>query len=118
MTERRDPDCIFCKIIAGEIPAREVFRDDEIAAVEDVNPQAPSHLLVMPRAHVANASAFAKSASASAIARLFSKAAEIGRERGPNGYRIVINEGPEGGQTVDHLHVHVLAGRHMHWPPG
>ncbi|MBV8728008.1 MAG: HIT domain-containing protein [Candidatus Eremiobacteraeota bacterium] len=118
MTPQRDASCIFCKIIGGEVQAREVFRDNEIVAIEDANPQAPTHVLVLPQEHVANASSFSNRASAESIARLFSKAAEIGRERGPNGYRIVINEGGEGGQTVDHLHLHVLAGRHMRWPPG
>ncbi|MBV9148456.1 MAG: histidine triad nucleotide-binding protein [Candidatus Eremiobacteraeota bacterium] len=113
-----DPNCIFCKIIAGEIPARELFRDDDILAIEDVNPQAPSHVLVMPQAHVANMSTFSDTASAEKVARLLSKAAEIGRQRGAKGFRLVINEGSDGGQTVEHLHVHVLAGRHMRWPPG
>jgi len=115
---RREPTCIFCKVVSGEIPAREVFRDEELLVVEDVNPQAPVHLLVMPTNHVRNASGFIESAEPQVVARLFAKATQIGRERGPDGYRLVVNEGSQGGQTVDHLHVHVLAGRHMRWPPG
>ena len=115
---RNDADCIFCKIIAGKVPAREVFRDDEIVVLEDAKPQAPTHLLVMPKRHVKKASTFADEASPASIARLFVKAAQIGRERGPDGFRIVINEGGDGGQTVGHLHIHVLAGRRMSWPPG
>ena len=118
MSSERDPGCIFCKIAAGEIPAREIFRDDVVLAIEDVNPQAPSHILVLPQAHVANASSFAASASPEMIARLFAKAAELGKQHGQSGYRIVINEGSDGGQTVEHLHLHVLGGRHMRWPPG
>jgi histidine triad (HIT) family protein len=114
----RDPNCTFCKIVAGEIPAREVFRDERIVAIEDVNPQAPTHVLVMPQSHVANISTFSDAASAEEIAKLLSKAAEIGQQRGPKGFRLVINQGNEGGQTVDHLHIHVFAGRHMRWPPG
>jgi histidine triad (HIT) family protein len=114
----RDPDCIFCKIIAGEIPGRFVHRDDEIAAIEDVNPQAPRHVLVMPIHHVRNLPDLAGSDDPQLLTRLFSVAARVGQDRGPSGFRAVVNTGPDGGQTVDHLHVHVLAGRPMHWPPG
>ncbi|MBV8689923.1 MAG: HIT domain-containing protein [Candidatus Eremiobacteraeota bacterium] len=114
----RDPNCIFCKIIAREIAAREVFRDDDIIAIEDVNPQAPTHVLVLPVMHVQNGSAFLEKADPQYVTRLFSKAAEIGRSRSGAGFRLVVHEGSQGGQTVDHLHVHVLGGRHMNWPPG
>jgi histidine triad (HIT) family protein len=110
--------CIFCKIIGGEIPGKFVYRDDDVVAIEDVNPQAPSHILVMPVEHAANLAEFANSAPAQMITKLFRVAGQIGTERGERGYRAVINTGSEGGQTVDHLHVHVLAGRTMHWPPG
>lgn len=110
-------DCIFCKISAGEIPAKAVYRDDDVLAIEDLNPQAPVHLLVMPLQHHPNIAA-ASDRDGSLVARLLDVAARLGRERGGNGFRLVINTGPDGGQTVDHLHVHVLAGRHMTWPPG
>lgn len=112
--------CIFCNIAAGAIPAKPVHRSDGVIAIEDLNPQAPVHLLVMPVAHYANARALATTPdSQSLAAELFEVATMLGRERGGDeGYRIVINTGPNGGQTVDHLHLHVLAGRAMGWPPG
>jgi histidine triad (HIT) family protein len=114
----RDSTCIFCKIIAGEIPGKVVHRDDHVVAIEDVNPQAPKHVLVMPVEHVPNLAQFVSSQPPQVVAKLFSVAAELGREHGSNGNRTVINTGPAGGQTVEHLHIHVLAGRQMHWPPG
>lgn len=113
-----DPNCIFCKIIAGEIPARFVHRDDEVVAIQDVNPQAPQHLLVMPVKHVPTFAEFVGFEPPELVAKLFSVAGQLGREQSERGNRAVINTGPDGGQTVDHLHVHVLAGRPMHWPPG
>ena len=113
-----DSTCIFCKIAGGEIPAKFVHRDDDVVAIADVNPQAPQHVLVMPVRHVANLAEFAESAQPELVSKLFRVAARLGRELGENGSRAVINTGAEGGQTVDHLHVHVLAGRQMHWPPG
>jgi histidine triad (HIT) family protein len=112
-----DPECIFCKIIRGEIPSTVVHRDDDVVAIQDVNPQAPTHVLVMPVKHVANLPAF-ESESPQLLAKVMNVAGQLGRKHGENGFRAVINTGPEGGQTVDHLHVHVLAGRQMHWPPG
>lgn len=114
-----DSTCIFCKIIAGEIPAAIVDREDGAIAINDVSPQAPTHLLVIPTEHHANLNAFASDSSATSLAKLFAFAARIGASVGKDaGYRIVINTGAEGGQTVDHLHLHVLAGRPMTWPPG
>jgi len=114
-----DPNCIFCKIIAGEIPATVIDRDKDFIAIADVNPQAPTHLLVMPIKHYPNLNAFIDVLSNTVIARLFAFAAHLGASAGKGaGYRIVINTGPNGGQSVDHLHIHVLAGRHMSWPPG
>jgi len=110
-------ECIFCKIAGGEIPARFVRRDDDVIAIADVNPQAPQHLLVMPVQHFSDVAEFTASAPAELVAKLMRIAAELGGDRG-RGFRAVINTGAEGGQTVDHLHVHVLAGRQMHWPPG
>ncbi len=110
-------DCIFCKIAAGELPAKTVARDDLVVAIEDLNPQAPTHLLVMPIRHHANVQELAKADRALA-ARLLEVASKLGAERGGAGFRLVFNTGRDGGQTVDHVHVHVLAGRHMDWPPG
>jgi histidine triad (HIT) family protein len=111
-------DCIFCKIAAGEIPSKTVLRQGGVLAIEDLNPQAPSHLLVMPVEHHPNIGALSDAADGVLLAKLFEVATALGRERGPKGYRLVMNTGPDGGQTVDHLHVHVLAGRPMTWPPG
>jgi histidine triad (HIT) family protein len=116
--------CIFCKIVAGEIPATVIERDDDVIVITDVNPQAPTHLLVMPVQHFANLNAFAEGANDIVVAHLFAVAARLGASAGkesadsPGGYRLVVNTGANGGQTVAHLHVHVLAGRHMTWPPG
>ena len=111
-------NCLFCKIVRGEIPAREVLRDEHVVAFHDLNPQAPVHVLVIPTQHADHLSAFVQSGNAAAAERLLSAAAEIGGRFGPGGYRVVINEGPDGGQSVFHLHAHVLAGRPLHWPPG
>ena len=111
-------ECLFCKIAAGEIPAKPVYRDEDVLAIEDINPQAPVHLLVMPVRHHANIGDLSDAADAALLAKLVGVATKLGRERGQDGYRLVMNTGPDGGQTVDHLHVHVLAGRHMTWPPG
>lgn len=113
-----DPRCIFCKIVAGEIPADEVLRDEHVVAFRDLNPVAPTHILVVPTTHVAHLSAFAHSGDTAASARLLSAAAELGVRFGPRGYRVVTNEGVDAGQSVHHLHLHVLAGRPMSWPPG
>lgn len=113
-----DDTCIFCKIVRGEIPAKEVLRDEHVVAFHDLNPQAPTHVLVIPTAHAPHLSAFAAAAGGAQAARLLTAAAELGQRFGPSGYRVVINEGDDGGQTVHHLHAHVLAGRRMAWPPG
>ncbi|HEV3092832.1 MAG TPA: HIT domain-containing protein [Candidatus Cybelea sp.] len=110
--------CIFCRIASGEIPATAVHRDDDVIVIEDIDPKAPSHLLVMPVSHHATLAELAEADPALA-GRLLALAARLGRERGgAGGYRIVVNTGRDGGQTVDHVHVHVLAGRAMTWPPG
>jgi histidine triad (HIT) family protein len=111
-------DCIFCKIGAGTLPASEVYRDAELVAIEDLNPQAPTHLLVMPIRHYTTL-VDTLSPGDSLAGRLTAVAAKLGQERGGQaGFRLVINTGPQGGQTVGHVHVHVLAGRPMTWPPG
>ncbi|HEX3369542.1 MAG TPA: HIT domain-containing protein [Candidatus Cybelea sp.] len=110
-------DCVFCRIAAGEIPAKVLYRDAEVLAIEDLNPQAPSHALVMPVAHYATVGELG--ADPGLAARLIAVASDLGGERGgERGYRLVVNTGPDGGQTVDHVHVHVLSGREMAWPPG
>lgn len=111
-------DCIFCKIIAGDIPAHFVHRDEDVVVINDVNPQAPEHLLVIPVRHVTDVAELASLNDERLMAKLFEIAAQVGREQSENGFRLVVNTGPAGGQTVDHVHVHVLAGRLMHWPPG
>jgi histidine triad (HIT) family protein len=113
-----DPNCLFCKIIRGEIPAKFVHRDDDVVVIQDVNPQAPEHVLVMPVKHVPNLPQLVGFESPELIAKVFSVAGQVGREQSETGFRAVINTGPDGGQTVDHMHVHVLAGRQFHWPPG
>lgn len=110
-------DCIFCKIAAGEIPVEPIYRDADVMAINDINPQAPNHVLVMPIRHVENVYELAN-ADPRLLGSLFTIAAKIGRELAGGGFRLVANTGAEGGQTVDHAHVHVLAGRLMHWPPG
>jgi histidine triad (HIT) family protein len=113
-----DPDCTFCKIASGAIRADEVARDDRAVAFRDLNPQAPHHLLVIPVAHARDLSEFAARHEGADLGHLFALAASLGTRFGPDGYRVVVNEGPQGGQTVFHLHLHVLAGRPMRWPPG
>lgn len=112
-------DCIFCKIAVGEIPSRKVYEDEKILAFYDLDPQAPVHVLIIPKAHIASANDITAENSA-IIAYLFEKAAQLAKELGlaENGYRIVNNCGEEGGQTVRHLHFHLLGGRSMKWPPG
>jgi histidine triad (HIT) family protein len=111
--------CLFCRIVAGEIPARKVFEDDEVVAFEDINPQAPMHVLVVPRAHVATLNDVTVEHEVLA-GRLLRRGAAIARERGyaERGYRAVFNCNAEAGQTVFHIHLHVLGGRRLGWPPG
>ena len=111
-------DCIFCRIAAGENPSNKLYEDDQLLAFYDLDPQAPTHFLVIPKVHIASVAEITPQNSAvvahiyEVIARL---AAELGLEQG---FRVVTNCGPQGGQTVPHLHFHVLAGRDMTWPPG
>ena len=110
--------CLFCKIVAGEIPSKKVFEDDLTYAFRDINPQAPTHVLVVPRKHIASL-AETDAADQELIGYLHLVAARIANSEGlSNGFRTVINTGADGGQTVDHLHVHLLGGRAMGWPPG
>lgn len=112
-------DCLFCSIVRGDIPADVVLADDDVVAFRDIHPQAPTHVLVIPREHHANAAAVAEAAPALA-ARLITAAAEVAEREGiaADGYRLVSNTGDRAGQTVQHVHVHVLGGRDLAWPPG
>jgi diadenosine tetraphosphate (Ap4A) HIT family hydrolase len=111
-------ECLFCRIIEGKTPAKIVHEDDRAVAIEDIHPQAPVHLLVLPRKHLA-ALKEATSGDETLLGHLFLVAAQLARERGlEKGYRTVINNGAEAGQSVFHLHVHVMGGRNFHWPPG
>lgn len=111
-------DCLFCGIVAGDIPADIVYSDDDHVAFRDINPQAPVHVLVVPRQHVADAGGLAR-ADACAGGRLLAAAATVAEDLGvEEGYRIVLNTGSKAGQSVFHLHAHVLGGRDMGWPPG
>ena len=111
-------NCLFCKIIEGTIPSTRVYEDDECIAFADINPQAPSHVLLVPRKHIGSL-AEATGEDTTLLGHLLATAADIARQRGlAKGYRVVINNGSDGGQTVDHLHLHLLGGRHLTWPPG
>ena len=112
-------DCIFCKIAAGELDSTKVFEDDRCVAFEDLNPQAPTHILVIPREHISSMDE-ARPDHSELLGHLLLTAADIARDKGfaERGYRTVINTNSAGGQTVFHLHLHVLGGRPMAWPPG
>lgn len=112
----KDANCLFCKIAAKEIPAKVVSEGDHYIAIRDINPQAPTHVLVMPKHHVRNVAEFGDE---SGLGRLFHAANKVVEsEKLANGFRLVVNTGADGGQTVDHLHIHVIGGRSLSWPPG
>jgi len=111
-------NCLFCKIIAGEIPAKKIYEDDEILAFHDVNPMAPVHFLVIPKKHISSLLEL-QEADSNLIGRLFYRAQELAKNGcEEKGGRFVINAKKDGGQTVNHLHVHFLGGRELSWPPG
>ncbi len=112
-------DCLFCKIVSGEVPADKVHEDDRVIAFRDINPQAPTHVLVIPRDHIMSADAVTAE-QMSIWSHLLEVAQQIARaeEIAAWGYRMVTNVGRDGGQTVDHLHLHLLGGRALAWPPG
>jgi histidine triad (HIT) family protein len=114
-----DPTCLFCRIAAGEVPADKSYEDDLVLAFRDINPKAPTHLLLIPRRHVDSAADLAET-DAEMLGRLFAVAAKLARDAGiaERGFRMVTNSGPAAGQSVGHLHFHLLGGRSMSWPPG
>ena len=115
---RAHPECLFCRIAAGTVPVTRLLEDEQVLAFPDIRPQAPVHVLVIPKRHLAS-HAHATTEDAGMLGHLIAAAGEVARLKGlKNGYRLVVNTGPDGGQTVDHLHVHVLGGRPMRWPPG
>lgn len=112
------PNTIFRRIIDREIPADIVYEDDQCLAFRDIKPEAPTHVLVIPKRDVANLDALTD-ADAALVGHLWRVIPKLARElKLTQGYRVVVNNGPDGGQTVDHLHFHILGGRHMNWPPG
>jgi len=111
-------DCLFCKIVAGEIPSKKVYDDEYTYAFEDIDPKAPTHVLVVPKRHIRGLKE-AEAGDAEIIGRCQLVAAEIARQRKiENSYRTVLNVGPGSGQSVFHLHIHLLGGRSLKWPPG
>ena len=112
-------DCLFCRIVADEIPSTRVFEDDQIIAIRDIAPRAPTHILLVPRQHIASALDLTE-ADSPLVGRLFAVAADLARSEGiaDGGYRLVSNVGQWGGQSVDHLHIHLMGGRPFEWPPG
>lgn len=111
-------DCLFCKIIAGQIPSKKVFEDEQFYAFEDIAPHAPTHVLIIPRKHIRGLKE-AEAADASLLGEMQLLAAKIARDRNiEDGYRTVLNVGPRSGQSVFHIHLHLLGGRDLSWPPG
>ena len=114
-----ESDCIFCRIVAGKTPARIVYEDDRVVAFHDISPSAPVHILVIPRTHIGGPSDFGPE-NAALAGHMLAVGAQVAREAGiaEDGYRLVLNQGRDGGQSVFHVHLHVLGGRRMKWPPG
>jgi len=111
-------DCLFCKIAAGGIPVKRLYEDDLCLCFPDIHPQAPTHVLIIPKEHIAS-HADTEATDEKLLGHMMAKTVGIARDLGlAGGYRIVMNTGRDGGQTVDHLHLHLLGGRHMTWPPG
>ena len=110
-------DCLFCKIVAGEIPSNKVYEDEQCFAFYDIDPQAPTHFLVIPKAHIGSVAEVTGDNSA-VVAHIFEVIAKVTKELGLDSYRVVSNIGEQAGQSVHHLHFHVLSGRDMTWRPG
>ncbi|HEY7131033.1 MAG TPA: histidine triad nucleotide-binding protein [Candidatus Limnocylindrales bacterium] len=113
------PDCLFCRIVRGELPSKTLVDEVDVMAFHDINPRSPTHILVIPKAHISSAADLTEE-DGPLLGRLFGTSARIAREQGiaDAGYRIVSNVGRWGGQTVDHLHLHLMGGRAFDWPPG
>lgn len=111
--------CLFCRIVAGEVPSTKVYEDDQVVAIRDIAPRAPTHILVMPREHIRSVAELTDG-HAPLVGHLFAVVADIARREGiaEAGYRVVANVGRWGGQTIDHLHFHLMGGRRFEWPPG
>jgi diadenosine tetraphosphate (Ap4A) HIT family hydrolase len=114
-----DPECLFCRIVAGEVPSSRVHDDDQVIAIRDIAPRAPTHILLMPRRHIPSAADLVET-DGPLLGHLFAVAADLARSEGiaDGGYRLVSNIGRWAGQTVDHLHFHLMGGRPFSWPPG
>jgi histidine triad (HIT) family protein len=112
-------ECLFCRIVAGELPASQVYSDDAVVAIRDISPQAPTHILLLSRKHIASVNDIEVEDQA-VVGKMAAVAAKLAGQEGiaDDGYRLVVNVGRNGGQSVDHLHVHMLGGRRMTWPPG
>ena len=112
-------DCLFCKIAAGDIPSNKLFEDDQLLEFYDIDPQAPVHFLVIPKKHIDSAAVLTED-DAALLGHIYAVIAQLAAQLGiaENGYRVVTNVGADGGQSVKHLHFHVLAGRSLAWPPG
>jgi len=110
-------DCIFCKIVSGQIPSQRVYEDDQVLAIRDINPQAPVHVLILPKQHIVSVLELTDSRL---LGRMTVAAVHVAKREGivERGFRLVTNTGPDGGQAVPHLHFHLLGGRKMEWPPG
>ena len=119
MTLNADPACLFCRIVAGDVPSTRLHEDDLILAIRDIAPRSPTHILLLPRRHIPSALDLTDD-DGPLLGRLFSVAADLARSEGiaDAGYRLVSNVGTWGGQTVDHLHIHLMGGRAFVWPPG
>ena len=110
-------DCLFCKIAAGEIPSKKIYEDEQVLAFYDIDPQAPTHFLVIPKEHIASCGEITAE-NAGVVAHIFEVIAKVTKELGVEEFRVVSNCGASAGQSVHHLHFHVLGGRDMTWPPG
>lgn len=110
-------DCLFCRIAAGEIPAQKLYEDEDAVAFQDIQPQAPLHVVLIPRKHIQSL-AHLSPGDERLIGHLHAVAKRLAEDKGVDGFRTVMNTGSDGGQTVQHMHLHLLGGRAMHWPPG
>lgn len=113
----QDPNCLFCKIVKGEIPAKILYKDEKCVAFNDIDPQAPTHFLVSPKVHIGSCGEI-NGTNSLVVGRCFEAVSKVAKELGLTDFRVVSNCGPQAGQSVLHLHFHVLGGRDMTWPPG